>query len=79
MRTAITVESGGATVLVDTPPDLRTQALRYGLRRVDAILYTHAHADHLFGLDDVRRFNAVNGHAMPVYARSDTVAERHPG
>jgi phosphoribosyl 1,2-cyclic phosphate phosphodiesterase len=75
MRTAITVESGGATVLVDTPPDLRTQALRYGLRRVDAILYTHAHADHLFGLDDVRRFNAVNGHAMPVYARSDTVEE----
>ncbi len=75
MRTSIVVESGGGTLLVDTPPDLRTQALRYGLRRVDAILYTHAHADHLFGLDDVRRFNAVNGGPMPVYARADTLAE----
>lgn len=75
MRTSILVESGGTSLLVDTTPDLRTQALRHGVRRVDAILYTHAHADHLFGLDDVRRFNAVNGGAMPIYAREDTLAE----
>jgi len=76
LRTSIIVEtSDGTTLLVDTTPDLRTQALRHGLRRVDAILYTHAHADHLFGLDDVRRFNALSGHAMPIYARADTVQE----
>ncbi len=75
MRTSVLVESGEAALLIDTTPDLRTQALRYGVRRVDAILYTHAHADHLFGLDDVRRFNAVSGGPMPVYARHDTIAE----
>jgi phosphoribosyl 1,2-cyclic phosphate phosphodiesterase len=75
-RTSIAVETaGGETLLVDTTPDLRTQALRERLRRVDAILYTHAHADHLFGLDDVRRFNAVSGHAMPIFANADTIAE----
>ncbi len=75
-RTSIAVDLGdGVTVLVDTTPDLRAQALREGLRRVDAILYTHGHADHLFGLDDVRRYTAMSGHPMPIYARADTLAE----
>ena len=47
----------GGVVLVDTPTDLRAQALRFGLPRVDAIVFTHSHADHIFGLDDVRIFN----------------------
>jgi phosphoribosyl 1,2-cyclic phosphate phosphodiesterase len=51
----------GTSVLVDTTPDLRTQALRYGVERVDAILFTHCHADHVMGLDDVRRFNVLQG------------------
>lgn len=76
MRPSIVVElADGVSVLVDTTPDLRMQALRCGLRRVDAILYTHAHADHVFGLDDVRRFNAINGSPMPVYAAAGTVDE----
>jgi phosphoribosyl 1,2-cyclic phosphate phosphodiesterase len=76
MRASITVETGsGAVLLVDTTPDLRSQALRAGLRRVDAILYTHGHADHVFGLDDVRRFNAVSGQPMPAYGSRETVEE----
>jgi phosphoribosyl 1,2-cyclic phosphate phosphodiesterase len=76
MRTSILVEGAdGTTLLVDTPPDLRTQALTHGLRRIDAILYTHSHADHIAGLDDVRRFNAINRGPMPIYGDPATVRE----
>jgi len=73
-RTSIYVElDDGTRVLVDTTPDLRTQALRHDLRRVDAILLTHAHADHIMGLDDVRRFNHLSGRSMPIYGAVDTL------
>ena len=75
-RTSIVVESARGTVLlVDTTPDLRMQALRQRMRRLDAVLFTHAHADHIAGLDDVRRFNAVMQRAMPVYGDASTLAE----
>jgi phosphoribosyl 1,2-cyclic phosphate phosphodiesterase len=75
-RTSIVVESRrGTVVLVDTTPDLRMQALRQRMRRLDAVLYTHAHADHIAGLDDVRRFNAVMQRAMPIYGGATTLAE----
>jgi phosphoribosyl 1,2-cyclic phosphate phosphodiesterase len=61
-------------VLVDTTPDLRSQALRHQVRRVDAVLYTHAHADHIMGLDEVRRFNVLTGRPMPVYGDARTLA-----
>jgi len=64
----------GARVLVDTTPDLRSQALRHDIRRVDAILFTHAHADHIMGLDEVRRFNMLSRQAMPVFADARTLA-----
>ena len=64
----------GLRVLVDTTPDLRTQALRHGVRQVDAILFTHAHADHVMGLDEVRRYNALSRRAMPVYGDAPTLA-----
>jgi len=63
----------GLRVLVDTTPDLRTQALRHDIRRVDAILFTHAHADHVMGLDEVRRFNVLTRQAMPVYGDARTL------
>ena len=62
-------------VLVDTTPDLRAQALRQDLRRLDAILFTHAHADHVMGLDEVRRFNVINKAPVPVFADARTLAE----
>lgn len=57
----------GEVILIDTGPDLRQQALREKLRRVDAVLYTHTHADHLNGIDDLRSFCQLNRHQIPLY------------
>jgi phosphoribosyl 1,2-cyclic phosphate phosphodiesterase len=66
------------SILVDTSTDLRAQALANNVRRVDAILFTHAHADHVFGLDDVRRFNQMQRSPIPCYASAETAASlRH--
>ncbi len=62
-------------VLVDTTPDLRAQALRHEITRVDAILFTHAHADHVMGLDEVRRFNIISRRPMPGFADDRTIAD----
>ena len=61
------VTDDGLAILVDTTPDLRTQALRENIRRVDTVLLTHTHADHLMGLDETRRFNVLSGQPIPVY------------
>ena len=70
LRPAILVVTApdGANILVDTPPEMRLQMLQNHVRRLDAVLYTHSHADHIFGLDDVRVFNYRSGVPMPVYA-----------
>ena len=69
LRPSIFVDvPGRAQILVDTTPDLRMQALKYRIAHVDAILFTHSHADHILGLDDIRRFNHIQGGAMPCYA-----------
>jgi phosphoribosyl 1,2-cyclic phosphate phosphodiesterase len=78
LRPSIYVEcADGTRILVDTTPDLRMQALRHGLHRLDAILFTHAHADHIMGLDDVRRFNALSGGPIPGYGDRATIADLH--
>jgi phosphoribosyl 1,2-cyclic phosphate phosphodiesterase len=75
-RPSIAIEvSGGPTLLVDTSPDLRAQALRFGLSRVDAVLFTHPHADHLLGLDELRRYNTLQRAAIPCYGDPDTLTE----
>ena len=75
-RPSILFEMGnGARVLVDTTPDLRSQALAHDLDRVDAILFTHCHADHVMGLDEVRRFNVLQRAAIPCYGDADTLRE----
>jgi phosphoribosyl 1,2-cyclic phosphate phosphodiesterase len=61
-------------VLIDTSTDLRAQALTHDVRRVDAILFTHSHADHIFGLDEIRRYNAMQRTAIPCYADTGTAA-----
>jgi len=67
--------ASGARVLVDTTPDLRAQALAHELDRVDAILFTHCHADHVMGLDEVRRFNVLQQAAIPCYGDAATLKE----
>jgi phosphoribosyl 1,2-cyclic phosphate phosphodiesterase len=60
-------------VVIDTTPDFRFQALRAGIERLDAVVFTHAHADHILGFDDIRPFNARQKMAMPVYASDATI------
>ena len=60
-------------ILVDTTPDFREQALAHGIKRVDAVLFTHAHADHMFGFDDIRRFNTIQNEIIPAYATESTL------
>jgi len=67
LRVSIIIEHAGQTVLVDTSADFRQQALRFGLKHLDAVLITHCHADHIFGLDDIRPLNFRYG-ALGVYA-----------
>ena len=62
-----TASDGRARVLVDTTPELRIQCIAHRVQRIDAVVYTHAHADHIMGLDDVRRFNALKGGPLDVY------------
>lgn len=69
---------GGVSVLVDASPDLRAQALTFNVTRVDAILFTHSHADHVFGLDEIRRYNDLQKQVVPCYGDERTLAEiRH--
>jgi phosphoribosyl 1,2-cyclic phosphate phosphodiesterase len=76
MRTSLFIETDdGKRLLVDAGPDLRAQALAFGVTRVDAILFTHGHADHILGLDDVRRFNSVMQQPMALYADERTIQE----
>lgn len=72
-RASILVEEQGATVLVDTSPDLREQLLDAGVRRLDAVLFTHAHADHIHGLDELREVNRVMRGPIPVYGTAETM------
>lgn len=68
-RPSIHVEYDGVHILVDTAPELRLQCLANGIRRADAVLFTHHHADHVTGLDDLRRFNWLQGGALRCYAQ----------
>ena len=68
MRPSILVQTDAGAILVDTTPELRLQALANDMRRVDAVLITHTHADHIMGLDDLRRFNDLADAEIPVYA-----------
>jgi len=75
LRPSIYLQSEGAAVLVDAGPDLRQQALRHRITRVDAIVFTHGHADHILGIDDVRRFNALMKGVMPCYGDAATLED----
>jgi phosphoribosyl 1,2-cyclic phosphate phosphodiesterase len=75
-RSSIVVESEtGERLLVDTGPDLRTQLLACGIPRIDAVLFTHAHADHIMGLDEVRILNRIVGKPLPAFGTQATLAD----
>lgn len=73
-RPGLRLDFEGGTVVVDTSPDFREQALRFALERVDAVLYTHAHADHVFGLDDLRIYNFRQRAPIPCFGSPETIA-----
>lgn len=73
LRPSILITYEGHNVLIDTTPDFRTQALRARIDRLDAVLFTHSHADHVMGLDDVRPFNFRQKTQIPIYAAADTM------
>jgi len=73
-RTGVHVDHGGHGLLIDTPPELRLQCLAHDVRRVDAVFYTHAHADHIMGLDDLRRFNWIRRGPIPCRGNAETLA-----
>ena len=76
LRTSIYVQmDDGTAILVDAGPDLRQQALRHNIRRVDAIIFTHGHADHILGLDETRRFTETSRQSLPCYGDALTLVD----
>jgi phosphoribosyl 1,2-cyclic phosphate phosphodiesterase len=73
LRTSILVESPTTTLVVDTTPDFRFQMLRAGVKKLDAVVFTHPHKDHTAGLDDVRPFNFFQHRTVPLYANALTM------
>lgn len=74
-RSSVVVHAPLGNILIDTGPDLRTQILANRIPKIDAIFYTHAHADHLMGFDDIRLLNRVLGRPIPAYGDAETLGE----
>lgn len=73
-RPSVLLSYAGRNVVIDTTPDFRFQALRAGIDRLDAVIYTHEHADHVLGLDDIRPYNLKQNDVVPIYGSPDTLA-----
>jgi phosphoribosyl 1,2-cyclic phosphate phosphodiesterase len=74
-RAAVLLEENGRRLLIDTPPELRLQLVAAGVSGVDAVLFTHAHADHVHGIDDLRAVSVKQAGGLPVYGPAETMAE----
>jgi phosphoribosyl 1,2-cyclic phosphate phosphodiesterase len=73
-RSSLWIQYQDRSILVDTSVDLRQQALREQIERVDAVLFTHAHADHIYGLDEIRSYNFIQKSVIPCYGSGETLA-----
>ncbi|MDE2333364.1 MAG: MBL fold metallo-hydrolase [Rhodospirillales bacterium] len=74
-RASIVIEDAGGALLVDTAPELRTQLVAAGIGRIDAVVYTHAHADHVMGLDDLRALNRIANRPLEAFGTRETMQE----
>jgi phosphoribosyl 1,2-cyclic phosphate phosphodiesterase len=72
-RSGAVLRTAGASILLDTPPELRLQLIAGGITSVDAVVYTHEHADHINGIDDLRIFSVRQGRALPIYGPPETL------
>ncbi len=72
-RSGAMLEASGSTILIDTPPELRLQLIAGGFSRVDAVVYTHEHADHINGIDDLRIFSVRRRDPLPIYGPEETL------
>jgi phosphoribosyl 1,2-cyclic phosphate phosphodiesterase len=72
LRPSILLEHAGRAVVIDTTPDFRAQAMRAKIDHLDAVIYTHPHADHILGLDDIRPFNLKQKALIPIYGSAET-------
>jgi phosphoribosyl 1,2-cyclic phosphate phosphodiesterase len=72
-RSGAVLEAQGSTILIDTPPELRLQLISAGISRIDAVVYTHEHADHINGIDDLRVFSVRQGKPLPLYGPEETL------
>jgi len=79
LRSSVLVEQGEETVVIDTGPDFRQQMLRVGLSKLNAVLYTHEHRDHISGLDDIRAFNYLQKSPMDVYGEERVMRSLNSG
>ncbi len=75
LRTSLLVESEKSTVIIDTSPDFRQQMLKYNVRKLDAVIFTHHHFDHIGGFDDIRAFNYTSKKSVPIYLTDITLAK----
>lgn len=73
MRTSVLVSKDDQNILIDATPELRLQCIKNNIKRLDAVLITHPHADHIFGLDDLRRFNIIQRMDIPIYGTAKTL------
>lgn len=73
LRASLFIQHKGKNLLIDTSTDLRLQALRHSITRIDAVLYTHPHADHLHGIDELRVFNLLQTETIPCYGNEETI------
>ena len=73
MRPSVLLSYCGRNVVIDTTPDFRSQAMRARIDRLDAVIYTHGHADHVLGLDDIRPYNLKQKGVVPIYGAADTL------